>query len=251
MQSAHEQFKISISRVRDLIGFYDSLNSQITNALDISDLLRAALVLLVSALDYYIHEVVILGMLEIYHNKRSEPSPPPNNNQSAFGRFKVSLSSARQERIDSLSISALLENEIQSSYDYDDFLDRRYTISELIPILSAGIEKKLNQSSWLENEIRENLSYKSFQEPDRIADAIRLISDAKLWDQVAIEMNKPAKEIKEELKQIVERRNKIAHEADIDPTLNIGERWPIDSFTVKNAVDFIENVVKNIHKIIL
>lgn len=58
MQSAFNQFHISISRVRDLIAVHNSVKAISTPALDLSDILRAALVLSVSALDYYVHEVV-------------------------------------------------------------------------------------------------------------------------------------------------------------------------------------------------
>jgi two-component sensor histidine kinase len=51
MQLAIEQFRLSIARVRDLIAIHNSLKSQTTSALDVSDILRAALVLTVSALD--------------------------------------------------------------------------------------------------------------------------------------------------------------------------------------------------------
>jgi len=95
MQSALDQFRISISRVRDLISLHNSIKAQSTNALDLSDILRAGLVIAVSALDYYVHEVVTLGMLEIHRRMRSEPNPPSNSPQSAFSRFKVSLGSAR------------------------------------------------------------------------------------------------------------------------------------------------------------
>lgn len=78
MQSALEQFRISIARIRALISIHNSVNAQSTPALDLSDILRAALVLAVSALDYYIHEVVTLGMLEIHRGQRPEPNPPPN-----------------------------------------------------------------------------------------------------------------------------------------------------------------------------
>lgn len=195
MQFALDQFRISISRVRDLIAVHNSVNAQSTNALNLSDILRAALVLSVSALDYYVHEVVRLGMLEIHRGNRSEPT--------AFSRFQISLGSARQD----LNI-------------------------------------------WLEDEIRQRHSYKSFQQPDNIADAIRLISDKKLWQEVGILMGKPAKEIKQQLSIIVDRRNKIAHEADIDPTLGLGNRWRIDEILVNDAVNFIEQVVESIHAII-
>ena len=201
MQSAIDLFRISITRVRDLIAVHNSLKAQASSVLDLSDMLRAALVLAVSALDYYIHEVVRIGMLEIHRGPR--PEPP------GFSRFQISLGSAR-----------------------------------------AGINAGQNIDSWLEDEIRQRHSYKSFQQPEAIADAIRLISDKKLWEEVSTNMGSPARSIKQQLSLIVDRRNKIAHEADIDPTLSIGNRWPIDELLVNEAVDFIEQVVESIDNIL-
>ncbi|WP_414546141.1 HEPN domain-containing protein [Nostoc sp. CCY0012] len=249
MQSALNQFRISIQRVRDLIALHNSVKTQATTALDISDILRSALVLSVSALDYYIHEVVTLGMLEIHRGIRPEPAVPNNSTQSSFSRFKVSLGSAREDRKIAIDIASWIEGEIQQSYG-DDFLQQSHDISSLIPVISNSILNKLNNTSWLETEIRETLSYKSFQEPDKIAEAIRYISNAKLWVEVAQKIDKPDKDIKQQLKLIVDRRNKIAHEADIDPTLNLGNRWYIDESMIDDAVDFIEQVVESIHQIL-
>ncbi|MEI6428262.1 MAG: HEPN domain-containing protein [Pseudanabaena sp. ELA607] len=201
MQSALDQFHISISRVRDLIAIHNSIKAQSTPALDLSDILRAALVLSVSALDYYVHEVVKLGMLEIHRGTRSEPP--------AFAKFQINLGSARE-----------------------------------------GLSVDVSRDYWLEDEIQQRHSYKSFQQPDNIADAIRLISDKKLWEEVRKVMNRTAKDIKQELGIIVDRRNKISHEADIDPTLGLGNRWNINEADVNNAVDFIEKVVESIHSIL-
>ncbi len=249
MQSAIEQFRVSIKRVRDLIALHNSINVQSTSVLDLSDILRAALVLTVSALDYYIHEVVTLGMLEIYRGQRAEPAVSANTSKSAFSRFKVSLGGARQDRQIALDISSWLETEIQSNYG-SELLENSNTISNLLPIISNSIVNRLNNTAWLENEIRETLGYQSFQQPDKIADAIRLISDKKLWQEVANKIDKSAKDIKQQLTLIVDRRNKIAHEADIDPTFNIGNRWPIDEILVSETIDFIEELVKNIHQIL-
>jgi hypothetical protein len=250
MQSALDQFRISIGRVRDLIALHNSLKATAASALDLSDILRASLVLVVSALDYYIHEVVTLGMLEIYRGQRPEPSPPANTTQSAFSRFQVSLGTARQELMIAIDVASWLENDIQQIHG-STFLQQSHTISSLIPVISNSIANKLNSNiSWLENEIRESLSFKSFQQPDKIADAIRLISDKKLWDEVSTKIGKPTKDIKQQLILIVDRRNKIAHEADIDPTFNIGNRWNIDEFLVNDAVDFIEQVVESIHQML-
>lgn len=249
MQSALDQFRISIGRVRDLIVLHNSVTAQATGALDMSDMLRAALVLAVSALDYYVHEVVTLGMLEIHKGQRSEPIPSANTTQSAFSRFQVSLGGARQDRLTAIDIASWLENEIQQAQGYA-FLQQSYTVSALIPTISNSIVNKLNNTSWLEDEIRERLGYQSFQQADKIAEAIRYISDKKLWDEVAIKIAKPAKDIKQQLNSIVDRRNKIAHEADIDPTFNIDSRWNIDEVLVDSAVDFIEILVESIHQLL-
>jgi hypothetical protein len=249
MQSALDQFRISIGRVRDLIALHNSVKAQATGVLDASDMLRAALVLAVSALDYYVHEVVTLGMLEIHRGKRSEPMPSANTTQSAFSRFQVSLGGARQDRLTAINIASWLEAEIQQAQGYE-FLQQSYTVSALIPIISSSILDKLNNTSWLESEIRERLGYQSFQQADKIADAIRYISDKKLWDEVAIQMTRSAKDIKQQLNSIVDRRNKIAHEADIDPTFNIGSRWNINELLVRDAVNFIEMLVESIHQVL-
>ena len=248
MQSALDQFRISIGRVRDLIALHNSVKSQTMTGTDVSDMLRAALVLAVSALDYYVHEVVTLGMLEIHRGQRSEPASA-NTTQSAFSRFQVSLGGARQDRITALDIASWLENEIQQSQGYE-FLQQSYEVSALIPTISNSIVNRLNNTSWLESEIRESLGYKSFQQADKIADAIRYISDKKLWDEVASLMAKTAKDIKQQLNSIVDRRNKIAHEADIDPAFSIGSRWNIDEILVGDAVDFIEILVESIHQVL-
>jgi hypothetical protein len=249
MQPALDQFRISIGRVRDLIVLHNSVEVQATGTLDVSDILRATLVLAVSALDYYVHEVVTLGMLEIHRGKRSEPMPSANTTQSAFSRFQVSLGGARQDRLTAIDIAAWLEADIQQAQGHE-FLQQPQTISALLPIISSSILGRLNNTSWLESEIRERLGYQSFQQADKIAEAIRYISDKKLWEEMAIEMNGSAKDIKQQLNSIVDRRNKIAHEADIDPTFNIGNRWDIDEVIVGEAVDFIAKLVESIHQIL-
>ncbi|MCW6034666.1 hypothetical protein K4A83_00035 [Spirulina subsalsa FACHB-351] len=249
MNSAVEQFRISIARVRDLISIYNSMSSQVTAVLDLSDILRAALVLTVSALDYYVHEVVTLGMLEIYRGQRSEPISSRNQSSSAFARFQVSLGNARTERLIALDIASWLEDEIRENQG-SDFLEQSYSVSDFIPILSSSLSRRLNQDCWLEDEIRVRLGYQSFQQPEKIADAIRLISDKKLWDEVATHLGKQTQEVKQQLSLIVDRRNKIAHEADIDPTFGIGGRWEINPEMANDTVDFIEQVVESIHQVL-
>lgn len=183
---------------------------------------------------------------------RSEPQPNPNTSQSAFSRFKVSLGSAREDRLTAMEIASWIEDEVQKSHG-SDLLQEPQHFSAFIPAISKGIASKLNTDSstnWLEYEIREKLGYQSFQKPDKIAEAIRYISDKKLWEEVEYRMEISQREAKETLSNIVDRRNKIAHEADIDPSYGIGNRWPIDESMVGEVVGFIERLAESIHQIL-
>jgi hypothetical protein len=104
------------------------------------------------------------------------------------------------------------------------------------------------RNEWLDTVVREAHSWQSFQHPDKIADAIRLVSGLKLWDEVAKEIGADARTVKTRLTAIIDRRNQIAHEADMDPT-NPGNQWPIDSILTEDALDYIDRVVHAIYKV--
>lgn len=94
---------------------------------------------------------------------------------------------------------------------------------------------------WLNEAIRETHGWLSFQHPDKIADAIRLMSSVAFWDALSAHLGVPKRELKAELILIVDRRNKIAHEADVDPT-NPPTRWPIDTAMVREALDYLDRL---------
>lgn len=179
-------------------GIYLSMSTMITQALDLSDLLRAEIVMVVSALDHYIHELSRLGMIEVYEGKR--------HTTPAFLKFSISLESTLLAR--------------------------------------SGT----SGTAWLDTEIRTKQSLLSFQHPDRIADAVRLFSDIELWNLVGAELNDNPKNVKTRIQLLVDRRNKIAHEADIDPSYP-GSKWPIDSNMVEEAIDFVSTVCEAIHRV--
>ena len=88
----------------------------------------------------------------------------------------------------------------------------------------------------------------SFQHPDKIANAIRLVSTGDLWQAVALRRNEDVEAMKAQLCAIMDCRNKIAHEAALDPG-NPGERWPIDRPLVEEAIDFIESTIRAIYEV--
>ena len=210
MQKAIDHFRTNISRVRNLGSIFEALESQTTSVLDLSDVLRAELVLAVSALDHFIHELVRLGMLEAYRGNRPRTKK--------FLGFQVSLESA---------LTGIADN-AEAQRIADD----------------AEAQEKREQ--WIDSEIRSRNGYRSFQDPERISEAIRLIADTPLWVDVSQRMGNAPKEVKDDLRIIVDRRNQIVHEADMIPS-PFEERWPIDRAMVSKAVDMVEKIAEAIY----
>lgn len=196
MNSAIDAFRINVARARNLGGLYDAIYSVMTSAIDASDLIRSQIVLSVSALDYYVHEITVGGMLEIFDG------------------------------------------------------DRPVTDSFLKSKVSAGLflTSSIGRRAAFEADIRERHSYLSFQHPDKIAEAIRLFCAKPLWREVATQMSLSEADVKTRLKLIVDRRNKIAHEADADPSFP-GARWPIVRQDGEDALIFVTLLCEAIHVI--
>ena len=75
-----------------------------------------------------------------------------------------------------------------------------------------------NDSTWLKDQIRKKLNHLSFQKSEKISLNLKLISDKKIWPGVGVVLNKPHTDITLQLDLIINRRNQISHQADIDPT---------------------------------
>jgi hypothetical protein len=80
----------------------------------------------------------------------------------------------------------------------------------------------------------------SFQDPDKVAEALSLIwSSGSKWDDVAGKMGgTTGSELRKRLKAICDRRNKIVHEADVDPTS--GARFPIVKADSEGVCDVLK-----------
>jgi hypothetical protein len=104
--------------------------------------------------------------------------------------------------------------------------------------------------------VRSYLSRFSYQDPDDIADGVRLCSAIELWNEVALKLGatqatKPneAKSLKKQLSLIVRRRNKIAHEGDLQQSLP-REPWPISRTDLAFVADQIERLVRAIDAVV-
>ncbi|QMV73578.1 hypothetical protein HS961_12490 [Comamonas piscis] len=104
--------------------------------------------------------------------------------------------------------------------------------------------------------VRDQLSRRTFQYPEDIADGLRLCSGVALWGEVALKLgatvqskDNEAKRMKKELTQIVARRNKIVHEGDMQP-ITPRAPWPINQADVAFVTGFINSLVNAIDVVV-
>ena len=103
---------------------------------------------------------------------------------------------------------------------------------------------------WFEQEIILKNKTASFQEPAKIADGLSLIwTENRKWTKIAALVGQPEEDLKKMLKNIVDRRNKIVHEADIDPITET--RLGIDLANVQVSVDTIDKIAKAIFDLVV
>jgi hypothetical protein len=207
-------FEAVWSRCAGLSAMHAYLANNVSGALQTDDLLRAEWVSRVSALDLYVHELVAQRMLEIFVGQRA-PTP-------AYLKFQVSTETLDRVRV-ALHPSAPNSAAAAAAFDL---------------------------------EVRNQLSTQTFQVPDKIADGIRLCSSVELWNDVAVSLGASqatktiqAKAIKQNIALIAQRRNKIAHEGDLQPILP-RLPWPISQSDVTFVTIEIERVVRAIDVVV-
>ena len=124
----------------------------------------------------------------------------------------------------------------------------------LLRIKSAAT--RADASAAFDLEVRGKLARLTFQSPEDIADGVRLVCASELWNEIALAKGATAatkttlaKKLKKDLSIVVERRNKIAHEGDLQPSIP-RTPWPITRADVLYVAKFIEDLVQTIDKIV-
>ena len=179
------------------------LAAHVAPVLQPEEFLRAEWVARVAALDLYVHELVAQRMVDIFEGHR--PATP------AYLKFQVSTETLGRIR------TAATVADATAAFDLD---------------------------------VRTQLRYVTYQDPERIAEGVRLCSTVELWNEIAAHLgatvatkNAAAKALKRDLSLIVERRNKIAHEGDLQPVLP-REPWPISAVDVAGIATTIDRIVR-------
>lgn len=202
MNNAKKTFNSLIEQCLPIMGLYDYVESN-KIPIDTSDLLRWQYVLAVSALDKYIHDIVITGIIEEYHGRRTETKK--------YQSIKISLQTAKA--------------------------------------MGTSIDPAIE----LSNEIIKQNSYLTFQDPDKISDALSYIwNEQHKWQKITSNMSTTlsAQDVVNKLKNIVIRRNQIAHQGDYVSNQVSLPRTSINKADTLDVIDFIKEIVNSIEKCI-
>lgn len=201
-----DHFEAVWERCSHLSAMQAFLAANVAGVLKPDELLRAEWVARVSALDLYIHELVAQMMLNIFETRR-----PTTQAYKAF-----MLASDTVDRIRHAPTS----QEASAAFDL---------------------------------EVRRQLGIISYQQPEKIADGIRMCSSVELWNAIALHQGSSqqdkvakAKLLKRQLTTIIDRRNKIAHEGDLQPNAIPITAWPICQADLVIVSDFIGKLVISI-----
>lgn len=192
-------------RCEQLSALHAFLANNLSAVLRPDEILRAEWVARVSALDLYVHELVAQRMLAIFEGRFPKTA--------AYSAFRIPT-----ETLDRIR-SSTVPSDTSAAFDF---------------------------------EVRKQLGLLTFQDPEKIADGVRLCSNAELWLCVAEKLGATAqpkvaeaKAIKRTLAAIVQRRNKIAHEGDLQPGIP-RTPWPISQPDLTTVSSFVEKIVRAI-----
>ena len=202
-------FQATWERCAQLTALHAYLANNTSEVLRPDEILRSEWVARVSALDLFVHELIAQRMLEIFEGRR-QPTP-------AYLRFQISNETVDRIRAATTTVDA------NAAYEL---------------------------------EIRTQLSRIVYQDPEKIAEGVRLVSSVELWNEVAIRFGaseatktEQAKTLKREISLIVNRRNKIAHEGDLQPALP-RDPWPIHKNDLSVVKERIEKLVMAINEVV-
>ena len=200
MRNPKNTWNLNLQNVKKMHWLHEQL-SKVVPAMDLSDILRAEYVLIVSAFDCYVHDVVLQGMANMFSG--SKPDSRAYNElclpMSAVKQLLVSTDSAIRESIFNVSVKKLLAKD-------------------------------------------------SYQSPKSVEYAMNLINLKNVWHKVGLKLSMPSKDVVLKLGLIIQRRNKIAHEADIHDLVSM-DKTPIDRSDVDDTFAFLDQIVAAIEEI--
>lgn len=169
--------------------------------IDIGDFYRAAWVQAVGAIDHWFHEELYRRVAEL--TAEDSPTMPYQ-----LTKFELPLMKVEEVRQSTVSLADAVSEHVKAKW-----------------------------------------SNAALQNPRKISEALRLVTEEDVWAKTAAKLNEwnhgrtsmNAQTLKQKYVSITDRRNKIAHEADlVDGDLK--RRQPISDADVTDAIDWIERI---------
>ncbi|MFF9555380.1 hypothetical protein ACF1DY_06115 [Streptomyces albus] len=202
-------FETNIEYARKLIRAGESLQGLEPGALDVTDLYRAAWVQAVSATDHWLHE-------ELFRRVEELAADPTAALPAQLQRFELPLSVIESVRREERTMAEAVLHHVKAKW-----------------------------------------AFASMHNPRKIAEAYRLVSDIDLWQSVAVRLNEwnqhrtnfSSQTVRRRFTVVIERRNKIAHYADLEDG-HFKQRRPLTAADVNDAVDWLERVVLAVAKVL-
>lgn len=200
MRNALAAFEQNLDDVKELSSLHEYLTSTIKPPMGFDDILRFQIVYAVSAFDKLLHDLIRIGMTDTFLGKRS---------------------ATRKYLSERLS------------------METHIAIREAAATSSSGLLPAPTEAQLFEQEITGRLKTISYQDPDKVVEGLGYIwGEEHKWQKIAEKMTENEKEIRTRLRLIVDRRNQIAHEADIDPAT--GKKYPIDKDVCRDTIEFLK-----------
>lgn len=200
MRNPKTTWNTNLQNVKQMHWLHEQLVKMVP-AIDLGDILRSEYVLIVSAFDCYIHDVVLQGMAEMFSG-----------------------------------------NQIECK-NYTDFCIPMSTVKQLLATSDPSLRESIYNAS-----VKKILSKDSYQSPKNVEFALGMVNLKKIWSKIGQEINMPTEDVKRKLGLIILRRNKIAHEADIENFVSM-EKAEIERADVEDVITYLDNVVLAIEKI--
>lgn len=202
MHNALSLFRKNIEEAKSLIPVYEYLEISLVTPLSFDDLLRAQIVYSVSAFDKLMHDLIRIGMVEIFMGNR--PTTP-------------------QYLTETITIST-----------YSELISPTFLPKELV----------------FEQAIVRKLKTVSYQTPENVAKGLSYIwNEPQKWQRIASNMAMDTETVKTELKLIVDQRNRIVHEADINPLTN--QKYSITKSDSQSVTDFLQKTGEAIYTLVV
>ncbi len=115
------------------------------------------------------------------------------------------------------------------------------SVSRIQLPFDVAIVQDTTKEELIESHIRQTNSYKTFVDPGKYSEAMGCFVDDP-WSRVSNKLGKDSRSLKKRIRSIYKWRNRIAHEADINPVYGGIELWPIERQDVLDALSDIEEV---------